>query len=161
MNTGYKYVPIFEHTVGAPKISRMSHEELPSMLRARTALAFLHHHKLFMSSPLKLAKTSKFADINNDFQIWHPKAMTAETLNGWQQMYLPYFERELATDEVGGLLIAESSTANFADQSFTMVLWEDLLPEDLKQAFEPSMRWLNDRKSNLRVLENMWLHINA
>jgi hypothetical protein len=157
----YKYIPIFEHVIGNPRIKRMDHPELPSMLRARTALAFLHHHNLFASKKFEMPEASSFKEINDDFNIWYPKSMSEEALNGWQQMYYPHFERELEADEVGGLLIAVDPTASFADQSFTVVLFDELKPHDMRQAFEPSMRWLNDRKSNLRVLETMWFNVHA
>lgn len=141
----YLHVPIYlvGHKV---QIHRMESTNVPLMLRARTAIAFCWYEKVLKATRIP----------NTHYTLWHPETMSAEDIQNWIREYRNALS-VMTPEQVGGMYILKNATDGWNEQACTIVLMNDISPGELERAFEPSMRWLNDRPSIKTKLKSLWI----
>lgn len=128
------------------KFAKVASASVPSFLRTRTVLAFLHHHDL-------LTVTNRCSE--DRYYMWAPKAFSVEDRGRWWHEWEDYLQDDCHLSE-GGIFVLHDTTAGWTDQCPVIILKNEYQPQDLLAAFEPSLRWLNDRSGIKRVLEGYW-----
>lgn len=120
---------------------------LPSVLRNRTTLAYLHYKKLLAS-----------AQFVEGYRIWAYAGTATRELEEWKHIFATEMVGGFAhpLGKPGGLLALRDPIAPMHMQCPAFILRDDLHPSDLEDALSASMRWLNDRPSVLRTLQSIW-----
>lgn len=150
MTNPYRFIGIERLPDGRLRTAKVDRETLPSLLRARTALAFLHKHdRLEAVEDVELHARHRMC-------IYSPIDFPDEKLDAQVEIYLTELSKA-NKNVVGGLLIHQDITAGWTDQAFTMVLHEDLEVGQMQPSFIPSMQWLNDHSGVRRILTGLFL----